>query len=152
MKSKKAKLVSIKLRGRASAWWGQLQVQTVRKCKGKIQEWFKMKQKLQKQFLPFNYLYASYLQNDSWQTKNDKGNAAGCFSVNAEPDSSNAAITCKPNTSNGIFTLQILDNTLMMEGIEKEGIVLILDNTLLAPKEDMLMNAPMYDQYKKKKK
>ena len=45
--------------------------------------------------------------------------------------------------------LQILDNTLMMEGIEKEGIVLILDNTLLAPKEDMLMNAPMYDQYKK---
>ena len=40
----------------------------------------------------------------------------------------------------------------MMEGIEKEGIVLILDNTLLAPKEDMLMNAPMYDQYKKKKK
>ena len=148
MKSKKAKLVSIKLRGRASAWWGQLQVQTVRKCKGKIQEWFKMKQKLQKQFLPFNYLYASYLQNDSWQTKNDKGNAAGCFSVNAAPDSSKAAITCKPNTSNETFTCykcgrevheatnwrksakQLKGKSLMMEGIEKEGIVLILDKKI----------------------
>ena len=33
------------------------------------------------------------------------------------------------------------------EGIKEEGITLILDNTLQAPKEDMLMNAPMYDQY-----
>ena len=53
----------------------------------------------------------------------DKGNAAKCFFVNAASDSSKAANTCK------------------------EGIALILDNTFLAPKEDMLMNAPMYDQY-----
>ena len=38
-------------------------------------------------------------------------------------------------------------NSLMAEGIKEEGITLILDNTLKAPKEDMLMNAPMYDQY-----
>ena len=35
----------------------------------------------------------------------------------------------------------------MMEGIEEEGITMIFDNTLQTPKEDMLMNAPMYDQY-----
>jgi len=35
----------------------------------------------------------------------------------------------------------------MMEGIEEEGITVIFDNTLQAPKEDMLMNASMYDQY-----
>ena len=39
--SKKVKLVSIKQRGRTLAWWEQLQVQRVRRGKGKIREWFK---------------------------------------------------------------------------------------------------------------
>ena len=58
-------------------------------------------------------------KNDSWLIKYNKGNAAMCFFfffVNAATDSSKAANTCK-----------------------EEGIALILDNTFLAPKEDMLM-------------
>ena len=82
-----------------------------------------MKRKLQKQFLPFNHMQAIY-KNDSWQTKNDKGSAATRFIVNVASDSSKEANTCK-----------------------EEGIALILDNAFLAPKEDVLMNAPMYDQY-----
>ena len=74
-----------------------------------------MKRKLQKQFLPFNHMQAIY-KNDSWQTKNDKGSAATRFIVNVASDSSKEANTCK-----------------------EEGIALILDNTFLAPKEDMLM-------------
>jgi len=65
-------------------------------------------------------------RNDSWQKKNDKGNAAMCFFVNAASDSSKAANTCK------------------------EGIAINLDNTFVAPKKDMLMNAPVYNQYKEK--
>ena len=43
--------------------------------------------------------------------------------------------------------MQLGGKSLLAEGIKEEGITLILDNTLQAPKEDMLMNAPMYDQY-----
>ena len=42
--------------------------------------------------------------------------------------------------------MQLEGKSLMVEGIE-EGITLIFDNTLQAPKEDMLMKAPVYDQY-----
>ena len=54
---KKVKLVANKLKGRAFVWWRQLQVQRVRMRKGKVQEWFKMKRQLQKQFLPFQNLH-----------------------------------------------------------------------------------------------
>ena len=57
--SRKVKLVAVRLRGRASAWWEQLQVQRVRRGKGKVQTWPKMK-KLQEQFLPFNYTQSLY--------------------------------------------------------------------------------------------
>ena len=60
--SKKVKLISIKLRGRASAWWKQHQVQRVRRGKRKIQDWCKMKQKMRNQFLPFNYMQSLYKQ------------------------------------------------------------------------------------------
>ena len=43
--------------------------------------------------------------------------------------------------------MQLEGKSLVAEGIKEEGITLILDNTLQAPKEDMLMNAPVYDQY-----
>jgi hypothetical protein len=36
---KKVKLVSTKLKGRASAWWEQIQMQRVRFGKKKIQDW-----------------------------------------------------------------------------------------------------------------
>ena len=102
---------------------------------------------------------------DYWQTKKDKGNAAECFSVNSVPGLSKAFIACKHGTSNGIFkfhncggqvyeatnkwksAMQLEGKSLVAEGIKEEGITLILDNTLQAPKEDMLMNAPVYDQY-----
>ena len=129
---KKVKLVANKLKGRAFAWWRQLQVQRVRMGKGKVQEWFKMKRQLQKQFLPFKYMQTIFqnlhrkslqsealrnqvpasaspwqqswpTKNDYWQTKKDKGNAAECFPVNAVPGLSKAAITCKHGTSNGNF-------------------------------------------------
>ena len=42
--------------------------------------------------------------------------------------------------------MKLEGKSLMAEGIKEEGITLILDNTLQAPKEDMLMNAPVYEE------
>ena len=42
--------------------------------------------------------------------------------------------------------MKLEGKSLMAEGIKEEGITLILDNTLQAPKEDMLIYAPVYDQ------
>jgi hypothetical protein len=52
----KVKIVSIKLKGRASVWWKQIRIQRTQLGKTKVKTWTKMKQKLQGQFLPFNYL------------------------------------------------------------------------------------------------
>jgi hypothetical protein len=57
---KKTKLVGVKLRGRASAWWEQVQVHRLRRGKPKVQEWAKMKKKLSTQFLPYNYAQQLY--------------------------------------------------------------------------------------------
>jgi hypothetical protein len=57
---KKVKLVGTKLKGRASAWWEQIQMQRVRFGKKKIQDWNKMKTKLQEQFMPFSYLQTQF--------------------------------------------------------------------------------------------
>jgi hypothetical protein len=57
---KKVKIVGIKLKGKASAWWEQIQTQRVRFGKKKVQDWSKMKKKLQEQFLPFNYRQTLY--------------------------------------------------------------------------------------------
>jgi hypothetical protein len=57
---KKTKLVGVKLRGRASAWWEQVQVHRLRRGKPKVQEWAKMKKKLTAQFLPHNYAQQLY--------------------------------------------------------------------------------------------
>ena len=59
-KAKKTKLVAIKLRGRASAWWEQLQVQRLHRGKTKVQSWVKMKKELSDQFLPYNYTQQLY--------------------------------------------------------------------------------------------
>ena len=46
MDGKKAKLVAIHLKGRASAWWEQLQISHQISGKVKIKSWEKMKKKL----------------------------------------------------------------------------------------------------------
>ncbi|XP_068645184.1 uncharacterized protein [Aristolochia californica] len=51
----KVKLVAIKLKGRASAWWEQLRRSRDRQGKVKITDWAKMKKKMKGQFLPFGY-------------------------------------------------------------------------------------------------
>ena len=60
MDEKKVKLVAIRLKGRASAWWEQLQISHQRSGKVKIKSWEKMKKKLCEQFLPFNYTHSLY--------------------------------------------------------------------------------------------
>jgi hypothetical protein len=57
---KKTKLVGIKLRGRALAWWEQVQVHRLRRGKPTVQAWEKMKKKLSAQFLPYNYTQQLY--------------------------------------------------------------------------------------------
>ncbi|CAL5362151.1 unnamed protein product [Camellia sinensis] len=61
---KKVKLVAIRLKGRASTWWEQLQLNRCRCGKEKIHDWEKMKKKLKGHFLPFNYLQSVYLKQD----------------------------------------------------------------------------------------
>jgi hypothetical protein len=51
---------SLAFKGRASTWWEQIQTQQVKFGKKKIQDWSKMKKKLQEQFLPFNYHQTLY--------------------------------------------------------------------------------------------
>ena len=51
----KVKLVAIKLKGRASAWWEQLKRSWERQGKSKITNWEKMKKKMKGHFLPFGY-------------------------------------------------------------------------------------------------
>ena len=52
----KVKLVAIKFKGRASAWWEQLKRSRERQGKAKITDWEKMKS----HFLPFGYTQALY--------------------------------------------------------------------------------------------
>ena len=51
----KVKLVAIKPKGRASAWWEQLKRSRERQGKAKITNWEKMKKKMKSHFLPFSY-------------------------------------------------------------------------------------------------
>jgi hypothetical protein len=51
----KVKLVAIKLKGRASAWWEQLKRSREKQGKVKITDWEKMKIKMKSHFLPFGY-------------------------------------------------------------------------------------------------
>jgi len=51
----KVKLVAMKLKGRASAWWDQLKRSRERQGKAKITDWEKMKIKMKSHFLPFSY-------------------------------------------------------------------------------------------------
>lgn len=53
---KKVKIVALKLKKYASAWWKQLKVCQERMGKPKITSWEKMKKELRKKFLPENYL------------------------------------------------------------------------------------------------
>nr|GEW93036.1 hypothetical protein [Tanacetum cinerariifolium] len=64
-KNKKVKWVAIKLKGRSSAWWEQLQLMRERRGKREIIGWDKMKKKLKENFLPFNYTQIMFqrLQN-----------------------------------------------------------------------------------------
>ena len=59
---KKVKLVALKLRKYASIWWANLVATRVRKGKGKIRTWIKMKDKLKSKFLPSHYVQDNYLK------------------------------------------------------------------------------------------
>jgi hypothetical protein len=52
----KVKLVSNQIKGRASAWWEQLQVNQQRRGKSKIKEWSKMNKKIKEKSISFNYM------------------------------------------------------------------------------------------------
>ncbi|KAE8672958.1 putative CCCH-type zinc finger family protein [Hibiscus syriacus] len=51
----KVKLIAIKLKGRASAWWEQLRRLRERQGNAKIIDWEKMKKKMKGHFIPFCY-------------------------------------------------------------------------------------------------
>jgi hypothetical protein len=58
----KVKLVAIKLKGSASAWWEQLKQSRERQGKAKITDWEKMKNKMKSHFLPFGYTQTLFQQ------------------------------------------------------------------------------------------
>jgi len=59
---KKVKLVALKLRKYAAIWSANLVATRVRKKKGKIRTWTKMREKLRSKFLPSHYLQDNYLK------------------------------------------------------------------------------------------
>jgi len=59
---KKVKLVALKLRRYASIWWQNVVSSRVRKGKGKIRTWLKMREKLKSKFLPSHYIQDNYLK------------------------------------------------------------------------------------------
>ena len=59
---RKVKLVALKLRKYASIWWSNVVTKRVRKGKGKIRSWEKMKSKLKSKFLPSHYLQDNFLK------------------------------------------------------------------------------------------
>jgi hypothetical protein len=58
----KVKLVAIKLKSRASAWWEQLKRSRDRPGKSKICDWEKVKKKMKGNFLPFRYTQTLFQQ------------------------------------------------------------------------------------------
>ncbi|XP_038678354.1 uncharacterized protein LOC119979794 [Tripterygium wilfordii] len=67
----KFKLVAMKLKGRASAWWEQLKRTRERQRKPRIVDWEKMKCKLRENFLPLGYAESLFqrLQNLKQSTR-----------------------------------------------------------------------------------
>jgi hypothetical protein len=59
--STKVKLVTIKLKGHASARWEQLKRLRDRQGKPKICDWKKVKKKMKGHFLPFGYIHANII-------------------------------------------------------------------------------------------
>ena len=59
---KKVKLVALKLRKYAAIWSANLVATRVRKGKGKIRTWAKMREKLKSKFLTSHYLQDNYLK------------------------------------------------------------------------------------------
>lgn len=55
LEHKHVKIVAYKLRGGASAWWEQLQVNRKREGKESIRSWPRMRQLLRNRFLPADY-------------------------------------------------------------------------------------------------
>ena len=62
LERKKVHLVALKLRGGASAWWDQLEINRQKFGKPPIQSWEKMKKLLKARFLPPNYEQTLYNQ------------------------------------------------------------------------------------------
>jgi len=59
---KKVKLVAFKLRKYALIWWLNVVAKRVRKRKGKIKSYRKMKKKLKAKFMPDHYLQDNFLK------------------------------------------------------------------------------------------
>jgi hypothetical protein len=64
--SMKVKLVTIKLKGRAFAWWEQLKRSRYRQGKPKINSWEKLVKHMRAAFLPHNHTQAMYQPSQSW--------------------------------------------------------------------------------------
>ena len=51
----RVKFVKMKLKGHASIWWKEVQLERNQRGKGKITRWDRMVEKLKKQFIPVDY-------------------------------------------------------------------------------------------------
>nr|GEX22574.1 reverse transcriptase domain-containing protein [Tanacetum cinerariifolium] len=74
---KRVPLIATKLRGRASAWWQQLNLTREKVGKSRVADWVKMKKLLRENFIPHNYQRLMYqrLQNLKQGGASGSGNA-----------------------------------------------------------------------------
>lgn len=64
-------MIVMRFRGRAAAWWSQLKFSRARLSKPRILSWYKLKKKMRKRFLPFNYDQLMFQRLHSLRQGND---------------------------------------------------------------------------------
>ncbi|KAG7559336.1 Retrotransposon gag domain [Arabidopsis thaliana x Arabidopsis arenosa] len=81
-------LVATRFKGRASAWWQQMKTQRAREGKERLASWAKLKSKIRKAFLPYNYSRTIYtrLQNLRQGSRSIDDYAAELFALLARND------------------------------------------------------------------
>ncbi|GKB18232.1 putative nucleotidyltransferase, ribonuclease H [Tanacetum coccineum] len=87
-KNKRVSLIATKLRGRASAWWQQLELTRERVGKPRIMSWQKMKKCMRANFIPHNYQRQMYqrLQNLKQGSKSIEDYTTKCYQLIARND------------------------------------------------------------------